>query len=64
ILPAEIVKLTKLTDLHLSSNQLTILPAEIGKLTNLITLHVPFNQIPTEEQEKIKKLLPNCEINF
>ena len=63
-LPAEIEKLDKLTYLYLSKNQLTSLPAEIGKLDKLIYLQLIGNPIPKAEQEKIKKLLPNCRIDF
>ena len=34
-LPAEIGRLTSLTDVGLNDNQLTSLPAEIGRLTSL-----------------------------
>ena len=44
-LPAEIEKLTNLTELYLYNNQLTSLPAEIGKLTNLIKLILSDNQL-------------------
>ena len=63
-LPTEIEKLTNLTYLDLSYNQLTNLPPEIEKLSNLTYCNLYFNQLTKEEQEKIKKLLPNCKIEF
>jgi Leucine-rich repeat (LRR) protein len=63
-LPSEIGRLTKLTELNLCYNQLTSLPIEIVYLTNLTKLWLNNNQLTKEEQKKIKKLLPNCEIMF
>ena len=63
-LPLEIGKLTNLVNLNLRKNQLTQLPSEIGRLTLLTSLNLMDNQITKEEQEKIKKLLPNCKIQF
>jgi Leucine-rich repeat (LRR) protein len=63
-LPSELFKLTNLTTLGLSNNNLINLPSEFRKLTNLIRLDLRKNPIPKEEQEKIKKLLPNCKIIF
>jgi Leucine-rich repeat (LRR) protein len=63
-LPAGIVKLQNLTKLHLINNQLTTLPAEIGQLQQLGHLNLSKNPIPLAEQEKIRKLLPNCNIQF
>ena len=54
-LPAEIGKLTNLTELYLYNNQLTELPAEIGKLTNLTELYLHANQL-TELPAEIGKL--------
>ena len=63
-LPPEIGNLTNLTSLYLSENQLTKLPAEIKKLTNLTELNLSSNKLTDEEQIRIKKLLPNCKIEF
>jgi Leucine-rich repeat (LRR) protein len=63
-LPIQIGELKNLTELYLRDNKLQSLPVQIGKLKNLIALYLIFNPIPKEEQEKIRKLLPNCEIKF
>ncbi len=63
-LPPEIGKLTNLTTLSLANNDLTALPPEIGKLQSLQCLYLQNNPIPPTEQEKIRKLLPNCTITF
>jgi Leucine-rich repeat (LRR) protein len=63
-LPAEIGQLKNLTTLSLTDNQLKSLPAEIGQLKNLSTLYLNKNPISKPEQEKIKKLLPGCRIEF
>jgi len=61
-LPKEIGELKKLTGLYLSNNQLTNLPEEIRELKNLTYLDIRNNSIPVSEIEKIRQLLPFCEI--
>ena len=63
-LNSDIGNLINLTKLDLEKNQLTKLPNEIIVLKNLKELNLRNNPILKEEQEKIKKLLPNCEIKF
>ncbi len=63
-LPSEIGKLEKLIGFDLSSNKLNKLPNEIGNLFNLKLLVLEGNPISDTEKEKIRKLLPNCEITF
>jgi Leucine-rich repeat (LRR) protein len=63
-LPREIGQLTNLTELSLSCNRLTSLPREIGQLTNLRLCYLRDNLLSQIEQEKIKQLLPNCDIRF
>ncbi|WP_078128437.1 hypothetical protein [Leptospira alexanderi] len=49
--------------LDLSSQELEILPEEIGSLQNLKELYLQdFNSF--SEKERIRKLLPKCEIFF
>ncbi len=63
-LPSEIGKLSTLKFLYLGGNNLTTLPAEIEKLSKLDYLDLRGNPISVSEKEKIKKLLPNCNILF
>jgi Leucine-rich repeat (LRR) protein len=63
-LPTQIGELKNLQSLDLYYNQLTTLPTQIGELKNLRYLDLENNPIPKEEQEKIRKLLPNCKIQF
>ena len=63
-LPESIGNLTKLEELYLVENQLTSLPESIGDLTNLRALWLYDNNLTNAERKKIKKLLPNCEIEF
>ena len=70
-LPAEIGELKNLTDLDLGSifthettNQLKELPDEIRQLKKLKSLYLIGNPIPKVEITKIKRLLPNCKIDF
>jgi small GTP-binding protein len=46
-LPAEILRLKKLTQLKLSDNKLTTLPSEIVELKNLTTFYLSGNQLTT-----------------
>ncbi|EPG49490.1 leucine rich repeat protein [Leptospira kirschneri serovar Cynopteri str. 3522 CT] len=62
-LPEEIEQLKNLQVLDLGSNQLTTLPEGIGQLQNL-QLYLNNNQLSSEEKERIRKLLPKCQIYF
>ncbi|WP_061249960.1 hypothetical protein [Leptospira alstonii] len=64
VLPKEIGRLKDLQYLNLSYNRLTLLPKEIGQLLNLQELGLQGNSFSPEERERIRKLLPNCEIDF
>ncbi|EMG19247.1 leucine rich repeat protein [Leptospira interrogans serovar Copenhageni str. LT2050] len=48
----------------MNNNQLTTLPKEIGQLKNLQELYLNNNQLSIEEKERIRKLLPKCQIYF
>ncbi|QCO35747.1 leucine-rich repeat domain-containing protein [Leptospira interrogans] len=63
-LPKEIGQLKNLLTLYLGYNQLTTLPKEIEQLKNLQTLDLNNNQLSIEEKERIRKLLPKCQIYF
>ena len=63
-LPDSIGNLTNLNSLDLSDNKLTSLPNSIGNLKELNRLHLGKNPMSDEEQERIKKLLPNTKIYF
>jgi internalin A len=56
-LPSEIEKLTSLTNLYLSSNQITEIPVVIRQLTNLTLLDLGNNQISDLSQSRRQ---PNC----
>jgi len=45
-------------------NQLTTLPEEIKNLHNLEKLYLGGNNFSRTEKKRIKKLLPNCKINW
>ncbi|ENO71805.1 leucine rich repeat protein [Leptospira interrogans serovar Valbuzzi str. Valbuzzi] len=63
-LPREIGQLQSLTELYLQYNQLVTLPDEIIQLQNLRKLTLYENPISQQELNKIRKLLPNCQIYF
>ncbi|WP_000541501.1 leucine-rich repeat domain-containing protein, partial [Leptospira interrogans] len=64
ILPKEIGQLQNLQYLDLNDNQLTTLPEEIKQLQNLRELNLGDNSITSKERNRIRKLLPKCEIHF
>ncbi len=63
-LPKRIGQLQNLEVLSLSYNRLTRLPKKIGQLQKLQTLDLKENNFSEDEKQKIKTLLPNCEIKF
>jgi Leucine-rich repeat (LRR) protein len=54
--------LVNLKFLNLISNRLAELPPEIGRLKNLRELDLRANQLTEREIEKVRKLLPRCQI--
>ena len=63
-LPSAIGQLSNLQSLYLYGNELRELPSAIGQLSNLQSLYLRANNFSKEEKQKIKKLLPNCNIRF
>ncbi|WP_236713460.1 leucine-rich repeat domain-containing protein, partial [Leptospira interrogans] len=63
-LPKEIGQLKNLQTFISFNNQLTMLPQEIGQLQNLQWLKLNNNQLSSQEEERIQKLLPKCQIYF
>jgi len=63
-LPPEIWEMTNLSELNLSGNKITELPTEISRLKMLTYLNLSNNPLSENEKQKIKNLLPDCEIYF
>ena len=63
-LPSEIGQMVNLKELNLSNNLLESLPAKMANLKYLEILNLENNNFSKKEQQKIKKLLPNCKITF
>lgn len=63
-LPANIKNLPFLRELNLSGNNLETLPTEITQLKNLQTLNLSGNPIPVAEQNRIRQILPDCNVYF
>ncbi|MGE8820866.1 leucine-rich repeat domain-containing protein, partial [Leptospira interrogans] len=57
-------QLQNLKSIDLSNSQLKTLSKEIEQLKNLQTLNLWNNQLSSQEKEKIRKLLPKCQIYF
>lgn len=63
-IPKTIGNLEKLESLDLSHNNIHSLPQEFSALKNLKTLILVGNEISAKEQNRIKSMLPNCNIYF
>jgi Leucine-rich repeat (LRR) protein len=63
-LPFEIYKAQKLRFISLRGNKIQKLPDSISQLENLTFLDLRGNPISAEEVEKLRYLLPGCEIKF
>jgi len=63
-IPFEIYKAQKLRLISLRGNKLTKLPDSISQLENLSLLDLRGNKIEPEEIDKLRALLPGCEIKF
>lgn len=53
-----------LEELDLSYNNIKEIPRSFKKLTKLQKLDLMGNLLSDEEQDKMKRLLPNCKISF
>ena len=62
--PFDIYKAQKLRLISLRGNNLTKLPDSISQLQNLSLLDLRGNKFDADEMEKIRSLLPGCEIKF
>ncbi|QQG45789.1 MAG: leucine-rich repeat domain-containing protein [Candidatus Niyogibacteria bacterium] len=62
--PRAILSLGGLSALYMSSNELTAIPDEIARLKNLSLLFLEGNKFNSDEQQRIRALLPNAEIFF
>jgi Leucine-rich repeat (LRR) protein len=63
-IPFEIYKAHKLRVISFRANKLTKLPDTICQLENLTLLDLRGNNFDAEEIDKLKILLPGCEIKF
>lgn len=63
-IPFEIYKARKLRLISLRGDQLTKIPESISQLENLSLLDLRGNKIAPEEIEKLRVLLPGCEVKF
>ncbi len=63
-IPFNIYKAQKLRVLSLRGNKLQRIPDSISQLEHLSVLDLRGNPIPAEEIEKIRALLPGCEVKF
>ncbi|MCC6369961.1 MAG: hypothetical protein IT236_03025 [Bacteroidia bacterium] len=63
-LPFEIYKAQKLRIISLRGNKISRLPDSISQLENLTLLDLRGNPMPADEIEKLRALLPGCEIRF
>ncbi|WP_317897365.1 leucine-rich repeat domain-containing protein [Aurantibacillus circumpalustris] len=63
-IPFDIYKAQKLRLISLRGNNLTKLPDSISQLENLSLLDLRGNKFDADEMQKIKFLLPGCEIKF
>jgi Leucine-rich repeat (LRR) protein len=64
-IPAEIKNLTKLVHLDMWDNDLFVIPDEIGELKETLKIFDLQNiQFNTEEQKRIKELLPKTKVEM
>lgn len=63
-IPMQIYQSQKLRFISLRNNKLTSIPETITELNELSLLDLRGNPIPQEEIEKLRALLPGCEVRF
>jgi Leucine-rich repeat (LRR) protein len=63
-LPFDIYKAKKLRIISFRGNQIQRLPDSISQLENLTVLDLRGNPLSAEELEKLKILLPGCQIRY
>jgi len=63
-IPFDIYKSQKLRFISLRGNKIEKLPDSISQLENLTLLDLRGNPMSADEIEKLKALLPGCEIKF
>ncbi len=63
-LPPEITNLHELKVLQIINSNVTAIPKKIAQLKNLTWLDLYNNQLSKEEKDKVRKMLPNCNIVF
>jgi len=63
-LPFEIYKAQKLRIISLRGTQVTRVPDSISQLESLTILDLRGTKLPVEEIEKLRALLPGCEVKF
>jgi leucine-rich repeat protein SHOC2 len=61
-IPEFVGSLTNLNEIYLDANPITKLPDQIGNLKKLKLVGLKKTQVSSEEFERLKKLLPNCDI--
>ena len=59
-----LVKISSIEELYLYGCHLTKMPSDIGNLKNLRKAGIVGNNLDKNEQNRIKKALPNCDIIF
>lgn len=62
--PAGILKLVRLSELYISDNAIDSIPGAISDLESLEVLRISGNPLSSEDEKRLKKLLPNCNIVF
>jgi len=63
-LPANIKNLSFLRELNLRDNDLKTIPTEMAQLKNLQTLNLSGNPISVAERDRIRQMLPDCNVYF